>query len=127
MDYLDPSIPLLVKTARAVLGWSQSDLAERAGVSYNTIGTIERWESTSKASTVKKVVDAIELAGVDVSIEPDGFGWSISGVPARRLREASRAAQVNMGQGDERRVAAKQVRVRKSRIDVESVLESSDA
>jgi transcriptional regulator with XRE-family HTH domain len=54
-----------VKAARALLGWSQEDLAERSGLS---VPTIRRFEARSKLRVSKearlKMEAALEAAGI---------------------------------------------------------------
>ena len=53
-----------LKAKRLKLGLSQRELAEKAGVSTNTIGNIETNKGTPNLATYKKVCDAL---GVKVS------------------------------------------------------------
>jgi DNA-binding XRE family transcriptional regulator len=52
------------KMARAALSWTVRDLAERAGVSHDTIVRIEGGQ-TLKESTVAKVTAAFEAEGIE--------------------------------------------------------------
>jgi predicted transcriptional regulator len=56
-----------IKAARALLGWSQEDLAQRAGVSYPTIARLESsdGELGGRPDTVAKIVGALEAAGAE--------------------------------------------------------------
>jgi predicted transcriptional regulator len=58
------SIPQL-RAARALLGWSQADLAENAGLSEISVKNIERGAATPKTSTMEALITAIEKAGVE--------------------------------------------------------------
>ena len=53
-----------VRMARAALGWGVRDLAERAGVTANTIG---RYENGADAlgKTLAKIQRALEAGGID--------------------------------------------------------------
>ncbi len=53
-----------IKAARSLLGWKQSDLADHAGVSKDTVLNIERGRSIPQTDTYKKIIQAIEFAGV---------------------------------------------------------------
>ena len=55
-----------VKAARALLGWSQSDLAERSGISLPTVKRLETSEGEigGRASTGDAIRAALEAAGV---------------------------------------------------------------
>jgi predicted transcriptional regulator len=75
--------PGQIRAARALLGWKQTDLAERAGVSEISIKNIERGATDARSSTLGKVQSALELAGVEI-IPPGGA--SIAGGPGVRLR-----------------------------------------
>ncbi|WP_347813650.1 helix-turn-helix domain-containing protein [Shimia aestuarii] len=63
-----------VKAARALLRWSQNDLAEASGVS---IPTVKRLEATTgdlggRAATVAAIRSALETAGVEFIPENGG-------------------------------------------------------
>jgi DNA-binding XRE family transcriptional regulator len=75
-----------VKAARALLGWSQAELARAAGVSLATIGHVEAALVQSKKAN--KLRRAIELAGIEF-IEQNGGGEGV------RLREPHRAGSVS--------------------------------
>ncbi len=76
--------PAQIRAARALLGWKQADLAERAGISEVSIKNIERGATDARASTLGKVQAAIEEAGIEI-IPSDGA--SISGGPGVRVRK----------------------------------------
>jgi len=67
-----------VKAARALLRWSQSDLAEASGVSLPTIKRLEAeaGEFGGLASTVDAIRAAIEAAGV-LFIPENGGGAGV--------------------------------------------------
>lgn len=56
-----------VKAARALLGWSQQDLADASGVSYPTIARLESQDGTlgGRATTVDSIRRALEGAGIE--------------------------------------------------------------
>jgi transcriptional regulator with XRE-family HTH domain len=74
-----------VKAARALLGWSQADLAHRSGISEPTIARLESAEGElgGREGTGEKIRRAIENAGVEF-IDENGGG------PGVRLRKAHR-------------------------------------
>lgn len=53
-----------VKAARALLGWSQADLATKAQVSPSTVADFERGQGRAATATVEAIRTAIETAGV---------------------------------------------------------------
>jgi len=73
-----------VKAARALLGWSQADLAKRSGVSEPTIARLESMDGNlgGRQETGLKIQHAIEAAGIEF-IEDNGGG---EGVRFRRSR-----------------------------------------
>lgn len=74
-----------LKAARALLGWSQNDLARRSGVSEPTIARLESvdGELGGREDTAEKLRNAVEAAGVEF-IEENGGG------PGVRLRKSHR-------------------------------------
>jgi transcriptional regulator with XRE-family HTH domain len=72
-----------VKAARALLGWSQDDLADNSGVSKATVARLETADGDlgGYAGTREKLVDALESAGV-IFVEENGEG------PGARLKKA---------------------------------------
>lgn len=54
-------IGAVIQRTRKNLGWSQSDLAERAGLRQATISTIERGESPARIDTLLSVLGALDL------------------------------------------------------------------
>ena len=71
-----------VKAARALLGWSQSDLAHHSGISEPTIARLESAEGQlgGRGATVKKIRAALETGGIQF-IDENGGG------PGVRLRK----------------------------------------
>jgi transcriptional regulator with XRE-family HTH domain len=71
-----------VKAARALLGWSQADLARRSGISEPTIARLESAEGElgGREGTGEKIRKAIQSAGIDF-IDENGGG------PGVRLRK----------------------------------------
>ena len=54
-----------IRGARGILNWSQSDLAERTGISATSIGSIENSQSTPRESTLKAIRTAFEKGGIE--------------------------------------------------------------
>lgn len=75
-----------VKAARALLGWSQDELAARSGVSIPTIKRLEAadGELGGRQDTAGSIVGAIQQAGV-IFIDENGEG------PGVRLKKAHAA------------------------------------
>lgn len=64
-----------IKAARALLGWSQTDLSAASGVSEPTIKRLESQDGElgGRADTSTKIVAALEKAGV-IFVEENGEG-----------------------------------------------------
>jgi transcriptional regulator with XRE-family HTH domain len=75
-----------VKAARALLGWSQADLAKKSGVSEPTVARLESvdGELGGREHTAEKLQAAIKAAGIEF-IGEDGGGLGV------RLRKRSKA------------------------------------
>ncbi|MBR9763870.1 MAG: helix-turn-helix domain-containing protein [Rhodobacteraceae bacterium] len=67
-----------IKAARALLGWSQHDLATACGVSYPTIARLEKVDGPlgGRASTVEAIRTALEEAGIEF-IPQNGGGAGV--------------------------------------------------
>jgi predicted transcriptional regulator len=63
-----------LKAARALLAWSQSDLAQASGISEPTIARLESTDGPigGRADTAKALVSAMEKAGVEFIAENGG-------------------------------------------------------
>jgi transcriptional regulator with XRE-family HTH domain len=73
-----------IRAARALLGWTQLQLARAAGVGEITVKNVERMATDTRASTLRKLQAAFEKAGVQFI--SDGTP-SLSGGPGLRLRK----------------------------------------
>jgi transcriptional regulator with XRE-family HTH domain len=73
-----------VKAARALVGWSQEQLAEGSGVSLPTIKRLEASEGAlgGRQDTVDRIIAALQRAGA-IFIDENGEG------PGVRLRKAA--------------------------------------
>lgn len=60
-----------IRAARALLGWSQQQLADKAIVSINALTRLERGEVDPRMSTVEAVETALTKAGIEF-IAADG-------------------------------------------------------
>ena len=74
-----------IKAARALLAWSQADLADHSGISEPTVARLEAadGELGGREDTTQRLRAAIELAGVEF-IEENGGG------PGVRLRKSGK-------------------------------------
>ena len=63
-----------VKAARALLAWSQHDLASASGVSYPTIARLEKDDGPlgGRPATVHAIRSALEAAGAEFIAENGG-------------------------------------------------------
>ena len=73
--------PTQCRAARALLGWSQQDLANRAAVGIVTVHQLEKGLSQTRRATLDVIRRALEAAGVEF-IDENGGG------PGVRLRKA---------------------------------------
>lgn len=63
-----------VRAARALLDWSQEELADRAGVTRRTIAGFENGEKVPHKSTVERIADVFEDNGVSFINSGDAIG-----------------------------------------------------
>ena len=68
-----PLTPNLCRAARALLGWSQDQLADASAVATKTIADFERQARTPYMRTLRDVRSALENAGIEF-IDPNGGG-----------------------------------------------------
>lgn len=69
--------PSQLRAARALLDWSQPDLAEQSGVSVGTIKTFEKGRSEPKRPTLIAWRNAFAQAGVVFTYDDDGGGEGV--------------------------------------------------
>jgi len=69
--------PRQIRAARALLGWSQQQLADKAIVSLNAVTRLERGEVDPRMSTVEAVQKAIQKAGVEFLSADDRKGEGV--------------------------------------------------
>jgi DNA-binding XRE family transcriptional regulator len=67
-----------IKAARALLDWSQSDLARHSGISEPTIARLESAEGQlgGRGETAKKIRAALERSGIEF-IDENGGGLGV--------------------------------------------------
>ena len=57
-------LPSQVKAARALLGWTQQDLANRSKIGVSTVADFERSERTPVANNLSAIRTTLEQAGI---------------------------------------------------------------
>jgi predicted transcriptional regulator len=57
--------PRQIRAARALLGWSQQQLADHAIVSLNAVTRLEKGKVDSRTSTVAAIEKALTRAGIE--------------------------------------------------------------
>ena len=67
-----------MRAARALLGWSQSRLANAAGVSVTPIARLEREEVNTKTGTLMSLIKALEKAGIVFINEENSEGVKLT-------------------------------------------------
>lgn len=68
--------PRACAAARAVLGWSMSDLAGRAGVAYSTVADFERGARVPILNNLRAIKQALGQA--DIEFIDDGQRWGVA-------------------------------------------------
>ena len=61
-----------IRAARGLLNWSQGELAERAGVSKQSVTRIENGTMDPRFSTMTALHEAIRSAGVEMAEDVNG-------------------------------------------------------
>ena len=89
-----------LRMARAAIGWGVRELAEKAGVTANTVTRIENG-ADAKQSTIDALQRALEAAGIE---------FTNGDQPGVRVTKAAAARLTEPGSAQSRRVAAKVVR-----------------
>lgn len=68
--------PRQIRAARALLGWSQQELADKAIVSVNALARLEKGAVDSRVSTVSAIQKALVKAGIEF-LPPDAKGEGV--------------------------------------------------
>ena len=89
-----------LRMARAAIGWGVRELAEKAGVTANTVTRIENG-ADAKQSTINALQRALEAAGIE---------FTNGDQPGVRLTKAAAARSAEPDSAQSRRLAAKGVR-----------------
>ena len=66
-----------IKAGRTVLGWSQTELAKRAGIARPTVARIESFIMQPKLDTAEKIKDALRKSGVEFSDHQPERGFTM--------------------------------------------------
>ena len=66
-----------IRAARALLGWSQQDLADKSILSLNAVKRLETGHGDPRMSTVMAIKKALEDAGVEFLAEVGGQGEGV--------------------------------------------------
>jgi len=67
--------PRQIRAARALLGWSQQELADKAIVSLNAVTRLEKAKVDSRVSTLTAIQKALAKAGIEfLSADVKGEG-----------------------------------------------------
>ena len=80
--------PEQCRAARAWLGWTQQELARRAGVGLSTVRDFEKGERTPIANNLMAIRRAIEEAGIRLLFREDG---EPSGITTEESRTSASA------------------------------------
>lgn len=65
-----------IRGARGLLGWTQGDLAKAAGISLPALNNLERRASDPRASTMRRIEQALVDAGIEF-IDANGGGAGV--------------------------------------------------
>jgi transcriptional regulator with XRE-family HTH domain len=76
-----------IRAARALLGWSQDDLAAATNLSVSTVRNLESGDMSPRSATASEIRRVIEQAGLEF-IEPDGIRRRIDEVTIYRGRDS---------------------------------------
>jgi transcriptional regulator with XRE-family HTH domain len=81
--------PRQIRAARALLGWSQQELADKAIVSLNALARLERGTVDARMSTLAAVEKALIKAGVELlSAGEKGEGVRLAFPESDRTRKS---------------------------------------
>lgn len=76
--YISVMSPNQCRAARAWLGWSQKDLAERSGVSLSTLRDFEGNRRTPIKNNLSAIEDALKATGIRFTFADDGKATGIA-------------------------------------------------
>ena len=67
-DYYNGKIAIAIRTARAAIGWSQQEFAEKMGVAKSTVARIETLEMAVRADFIMKAMRVFQGVGVELDL-----------------------------------------------------------
>jgi transcriptional regulator with XRE-family HTH domain len=76
----------LIRAGRILLGWSQDELARRAGIHRNSVSRAEVAAVEVKVATLRQIFEAMEAGGVELIPASDSGGEGV------RLKRSFRRA-----------------------------------
>lgn len=91
-----------IRIARAVLGWSQTEFASRAGLTQRAVHKLEQGDTEPRRTTVRVIEEIWRELGIEFDEIPGG-GFSVHVPPALLERTATaksrrqRAARIHLG------------------------------
>lgn len=97
----DMITPAQMRAGRALLGWSQQQLADAAAIGLASVNNYERGASDPRLSTLREARDAMAKAGV-IFIEPaggEGEGAKLSRPSPIKKGEGARMAKPDDADG----------------------------
>ena len=68
---------IAIRTGRAALGWSQTELAQKAGVAIPTVARIEGNIIDPRYKTMGLLIDALEKGGIKFEFNKDNLSVTI--------------------------------------------------
>ena len=71
------SFALQIRSGRTLLGWSQAELAEKAGVARPTVARIESLQMLPRLDTAGKLKQALRVGGVIFHDDNDSVGFTV--------------------------------------------------
>lgn len=71
------TLSIAIRTGRTALGWSQTELAQKAGVSIPTVARVEQNIVDSKYKTIGLLIDALEKGGIKFEFNKDNLNVTI--------------------------------------------------
>lgn len=77
-----------IRAARALLGWSQQDLADQAILSINAVKRLENGQSDPRLSTITAVQTALEAGGVEFLAATGDKGEGVRLAATNRVGQA---------------------------------------